>query len=187
MQFKAQHLFSRIIPLLEWWSIYSLRWSCWRDAPTLQVNRGLHLLYNSMEIDWDIFCLAKLLWEKHNNTYEVFSALSVFICLSQQQLLALSSMQEFHSILGYSFCTNKSQAKAFPNTQSITYPPHLLLTSYTPVLTICYLKYQRSQLDNLLEGTITWQRTIQQSGHLSLSILDLDFILNCLFSCLGCT
>lgn len=61
-QFQAQHLFFRTIPLLEWWSIYRLGWRCWRDALTLQVNRGLHLLYNSMEIiDWDIFCLVKLL------------------------------------------------------------------------------------------------------------------------------
>lgn len=107
-------------------NICSLGWSCWRDVPTLQVNRGLyssvpsisqglHLLYNFMEImGWDVFFLVEILWEKHKNTYEVFSALSVFMCLSQLQFLALSTMQELHSILGYSFCTNKSQAKVFP-------------------------------------------------------------------------
>lgn len=156
------------------------------------IPQGLHLLYNFMErkiMDWDLFCLVKLPWEKHDNTYEVFSTLSVFTCPSQQQFLSSNTTQEFHSILRHSFCTNKSQAKVFPK-----HAEHHLSPSSSPDQWHSCAQHMSFEISDksvweltndiwmgILEGIIMWHANIQQNDHLSISISDLDFILNCAF------
>lgn len=207
--FRHSISFSRIIPLLEWWSIYSLGWSCWRDAEgTLQVNRGLHssvpsilqglhLLYNFMKIiDWDIFCLVKLLWEKHNNTYEVFSALWV-------SSSAWVNSSFWHWVLCKNFIaswdTHSAQTnlrlKSSPNTKSITYPlifswpVELLCSVYviwnTREVSLRFCKLYLNENPRMNYNVAGKHST--EWPPLSLHFRPRFYSKLCLFPCLGCT